>query len=103
MVRAGRPAITSNALALDGLGMAELLGSDLIVTWVAQVAGVTILVTAAQGERDDMIHHGSEDCQALLIAAFTQTIGAGEAALALGLAGTAAKALNHRGGETRRA
>ena len=93
MVLGSRSAISSDALAADRLGMAELLGGDLKVARCAEVAGVTILVRSAQRQRRDVIDHRGEHGQATLVAPFAKAICAGEAAGALLLAGPTAKAL----------
>lgn len=44
----------------DHLLMSELLGGDLVVAVVAEVAGVVVLVAASESQRLDMIDDGSE-------------------------------------------
>lgn len=48
--------------------MPKLLGSDLEVAWVAQVARVAVLIAAAQREWFDMVNHCRKGGQATRIA-----------------------------------
>lgn len=57
MVGVGRQAIGSEA---DPLLVAELLGGDLDVAWIAKVAGVVVLIAATKGERNDVIDDGGD-------------------------------------------
>lgn len=95
MVGAGRPTITPDALALDGLGMAELLSCDFEVTGIAEVARVLVFVATAKGEWFDVVDHGSQRGQPSLIAPFAKAICSSETSRALRLPSTATKALNH--------
>ena len=51
-----RPAVFTDC---DALAIPELLCRCLNMAWVAQVAGVMIIIASAQCERGDMIHHVS--------------------------------------------
>lgn len=44
----------------DHLLMTELLGGDLVVAVVAEVAGVVVVVAASESKRLDVIDDGSE-------------------------------------------
>ncbi|MFA7505282.1 MAG: hypothetical protein WCZ28_11330 [Burkholderiaceae bacterium] len=77
--------------------MAELLGRDLEVAIPAQVAGVAVLVAAAQGERLDVIDDDSEGGAPFGLAAFAQAIGPPQPAGALPLACAAAQPLDALG------
>jgi len=68
MLRAGRPTVPPNALALDGLGMAELIGGHLVMAWVTKVARVAVLISAAESEGTDMIDDRGEHCPPVRIA-----------------------------------
>lgn len=66
MLAARRPARQVDALASGRDGKAELLGRDLVVMRPAEVAGVVVVVGAAQGERDGVVDDGRFGCPALI-------------------------------------
>lgn len=64
--------------------MRKLLGSALGVVVMAKVAGVLIIVTAAECERDNVVHYRSYSDLTFSLTIFAQPVGAIEAALPLG-------------------
>jgi len=74
----------------------ELLGRDLPVMLVAQVARVAVRVTAALGERHDVVDDGRLACALLGRAHLTQAIGALQPAQPLRLTGATAEAFDPR-------
>jgi hypothetical protein len=77
------------------LPMSELLCGDCIVAGLAQVAGVTVLIRATKGQRDDVVddlrYHGSSASSAAL----TKAVRAPKAAFALLHARPTAEAAAH--------
>lgn len=76
MVRAGRTPADVDPAAMHRCGMTELFGRDIEVAGIAKVAGVLVIVAAAQGKRVDVIDDGGNACTACLGAALAKPVGA---------------------------
>jgi hypothetical protein len=95
MIAPGRPSISVNAaLALRHVET-ELLGGDLLVMIDAKVARVAVDVGATVGQRLDMVDARRDGGAAKRETHLAKAVGAGEASLAVALAGPAALAFNH--------
>lgn len=95
MIHPDRAAVEVDAARAAGHLVAELLGGDLPIMLVADVARVVVLITATVGERDDVVDDGRSPGLAFGEAQLAQAVGAAEAALALALASPTAEPLDH--------
>lgn len=83
MLGIGRQAIGTEA---DSFLMPELLGGDLVMAVVAEVAGVVVLVAATESQRLDVVDDGSELHAVTIMAQLAEASRPSHASLPLTLA-----------------